>query len=73
MAYVTAFTEVDYPEEAYYPGGVSVSEDDGVVEISVRETGSEDFVYVHMPIQEYRRMLVESLEYINDPKVLKWK
>lgn len=63
---ITAFTEVDYPEEAYYPGYVSINAEEGRVEIAVRETGSDNIVMVDVPLKEYCRMIRESLDYLHN-------
>ncbi len=63
---ITAFTEVDYPEEAYYPGYVSINAEDDKVEIAIRETGSEDTHLVHVPLEHFEIMLDELNKYMGD-------
>lgn len=57
MQTITAFTEIDYPEEAYYPGYVNFSADVDFVEISVRSTGSDETSFVRVPVDEWIRMV----------------
>lgn len=63
---ITAFTEIDYPKEAYYPGYINISEtNDKMVTVTVRETGSNTTVAVDIPLDEYCRILRESLTYLH--------